>query len=242
MRTVRFRDPTGAVRTGTWHEDEVGFAGRRFPVDEVTLLPPCEPTKVVCVGRNYVAHADERDAEVPDRPHLFLKGPNAVAAHGDRLVLPEGKHVEPEAEMGLVVGEQCRDVDRGDAWNVLEGVTCVNDLSNRTDQDREQNWVRGKAFDNAAPMGPVVAPTDAVPDDARLELRVGGETRQSATIDRMAFGVPELVAEITSYLTLEPGDVIATGTPAGVAPVEDGDRVEVELEGVGTLANPVERA
>jgi 2-keto-4-pentenoate hydratase/2-oxohepta-3-ene-1,7-dioic acid hydratase (catechol pathway) len=139
----------------------------------------------------------------------------------------------------VVVGQQCRHVDAADAMDVVAGYTCVVDLSNRDDQDREQNWVRGKAFDGAAPMGPVVASPDRVPADASIELRVNGETQQSSSREHLIFSVPELIEEITTYLTLEPGDVIVTGTPEGVGPLSDGDDVTVEIEGVGRLEHSV---
>ncbi len=242
MRQVRFRDPSGAERVGAWTDDGIECDGRAYDPDAVTVLPPCEPSKVVCVGRNYVAHADEQDADVPDRPLLFLKPPSAVAPHGATVELPSGvagTRVEHEVEIGAVVGEQCRDVAPADAESVLAGFTCVNDLSNRDDQRRETNWVRGKAFDGAAPIGPVVATPDEVPTDAALECRVNGEVRQRATRDQMVFSVADLVSEVSRYLTLEPGDVIATGTPEGVGPVEDGDRVTLSVEGVGTLEHGV---
>ncbi len=242
MRQVRFRDPSGATRVGEWTDSGVVVDDRSYDHDDVTMLPPCEPSKVVCVGRNYVAHAEEHDADVPDRPMLFLKPPSAVAAHGATVELPTGvagKQVEHEVELGAVVGEQCRDVPPAEAESVLAGYTVVNDLSNRDDQRRESNWVRGKGFDGAAPVGPVVATPDEVPADAELECRVNGERRQRATRDQMVFSVADLVAEVSRFLTLEPGDVIATGTPEGVGPVEDGDRVTLSVEGVGTLEHTV---
>ena len=240
MKRVRFRDPAGSVRTGKWTDDGVAFGGRTYDREAVDVLPPCEPSKIVCIGRNYAKHAEEMDSDLPDRPLLFLKPPNALAGHGDTVTLPAGKeNVDHEAELAVVVGEQCRNVAAEDAEEVIAGYTCFDDVSNRDDQRREQNWVRGKAFDNAAPMGPVLATPDEVPDDASVELRVNGETRQDSSIEHLIFSVPELIAEITTYVTLEPGDVIATGTPEGVGPVEDGDTVEVEIEGVGTLEHGV---
>jgi 2-keto-4-pentenoate hydratase/2-oxohepta-3-ene-1,7-dioic acid hydratase in catechol pathway len=254
MRRVRFRDPAGNVRGGRWTTVEgeevvtaasgpygrIAFGDETFDPADVDILSPCEPTKIVCVGRNYADHAAERDADLPDRPLLFLKPPNTVASHGTDVTLPAGKErVEYEAELGVVIGEQCRHVDVDEAESVVAGYTPVNDLSNRDDQEREQNWVRGKAFDDAAPMGPVIATPEHLPEDASIETRVDGETRQSSSIDRMVFSVPELVAEITTYMTLEPGDVIATGTPEGVGPLDHGDTVEVEIEGVGTLRHDV---
>jgi len=240
MHHIRFRDPAGTVRQGTLDGDTIAFGGQQYDFDAVDVLPPCEPTKIVCVGRNYAAHAAERDEDVPDRPLLFLKPPNTVAAHGSTVTLPAGKErIDWEAELAVVIDEQCRNVAESDALDVVRGYTCLNDLSNRDDQDREQNWVRGKAFDNAAPLGPVVATPDEVPDDASIELRVNGETKQAAGIDQFFFSVSELIAEITAYMTLEPGDVISTGTPAGVGALADGDHVEVEIEGVGTLEHDV---
>lgn len=241
MHRVRFRDPAGSVRRGEWVDGEITFADRRYDPEEVDVLAPSEPTKIVCIGRNYAAHAEERDEELPDRPLLFLKPPNAVAGHGDTVTLPADRYVEHEAELGVVIGEQCRNVSEDDAEAVIAGYTCFDDLSNRDDQDEEQNWIRGKAFDNAAPMGPVLATPDEVPDDARIRLRVDGETRQDSSLEHLIFSIPELIAEITRYMTLEPGDVIATGTPEGVGPVDDGSTVEVEIEGVGTLEHDVRR-
>lgn len=240
MASVRFRDPAGTVRTGDWTDDGIEFGGRSYDPEDVDVLPPTEPSKVVAVGRNYAEHADEMDQDVPDRPMLFLKPPNTLSGHGDTVTLPAGKErVDHEAEVGVVIGEQCRHVDEADAMDVVRGFTCLNDVSNRDDQREEQNWVRGKAFDNAAPMGPVLATPDEVPPDASISLSVNGETRQDSTIENLIFSVPELIEEITTLMTLEPGDVIATGTPAGVGPLSDGDKVAVEIEGVGTLSHDV---
>jgi 2-keto-4-pentenoate hydratase/2-oxohepta-3-ene-1,7-dioic acid hydratase in catechol pathway len=253
MKQVRFRDPAGSVRTGEWvdgdepadtttagSDGKIVFGGHRYDPAEVEILPPCEPSKIVCIGLNYADHADERDSTVPDRPLLFLKPPNAVASHGSDVTLPAGKErIDYEAELGVVIGEQCRHVPESEAMDVVAGYTCMVDLSNRDDQRQEQNWVRGKAFDNAAPIGPVLATPEHVPDDASVELWVDGEKRQSSSRSQLIFPIPELIAEITSYLTLEPGDVIATGTPEGVGPLSDGDQVTVEVEGVGRLRHTV---
>ncbi|MGB9932570.1 fumarylacetoacetate hydrolase family protein [Haloarcula amylolytica] len=254
MKRVRFRDTAGNVRGGRWTVEDgepvvtaaagpygrIAFGDESYDPDEVDILPPCEPTKVVCIGRNYADHAEEMDSDLPDRPMLFLKAPNAVASHGKHLTMPSGKErIDYEAELGVVIGEQCRNVSESGAMDVVAGYTCVNDISNRDDQRREQNWVRGKAFDNACPIGPLVATPEHVPEDASIELRLNGETKQSSSREHLIFSVPELIAEITSYMTLEPGDVIATGTPEGVGPMEDGDEVEVEIEGIGTLKHSV---
>jgi 2-keto-4-pentenoate hydratase/2-oxohepta-3-ene-1,7-dioic acid hydratase in catechol pathway len=249
MTQIRFRDPSGLVRTGqlTGSEQdapiesgEIRFGNDTYDPADVTVLPPCEPTKIVCVGRNYAKHADERGEDVPDRPLLFLKPPNTVTSHRSDVRLPAGKNrLDYEGEIGVVIGEQCRNVAAEDAMAVVAGYTCLVDLSNRDDQDREQNWIRGKAFDGAAPLGPVIAPPEDVPADARIEVWVNGEKRQSATRAQLIFSIPELIEEITTYLTLEPGDVIATGTPEGVGALADGDEVVVEVEGVGRLRHSV---
>jgi len=254
MKRVRFRDPAGTVRTGQWLDadgstagtetagvcGEIVFGSNTYAPADVEILPPCEPSKIVCIGLNYADHADERDSDLPDRPLLFLKPPNTVASPESDVRLPAGKdRIDYEAELGVVIGQQCKDVDASEAMDVVAGYTCMVDLSNRDDQDREQNWVRGKAFDNGAPLGPVVATPDHVPADASVELRVNGDRRQSSTREHLIFSVPELIEEITTYLTLEPGDVIATGTPEGVGPLSDGDEVEVEIEGVGRLRHSV---
>jgi len=253
MRYVRFRDAAGDVRTGEWTGEEGAEiapspgTGERLDLDpeplaaaDVDVLPPCDPSKVVCVGLNYADHAAEQGKELPDRPLLFLKPPNTVAAHGETVDLPADKErIDHEAELAVVVGERARDVDADEAMDHVAGFTCVNDLSNRDDQVVEQNWVRGKAFDDACPLGPVVATPDEVPADATVKCRVNGETRQASSRGEFIFSVPELLAEITTYLTLEPGDVVSTGTPAGVGPLADGDTVEIEVEGVGTLRNEV---
>ena len=240
MQRVRFRDPAGSVRIGEWTDDEIATAGRTYGHDEVDVLPPSEPSKLVCIGRNYAAHAEEMDNELPDRPLLFLKGPNTLAGHGDTVTLPAGKErIDHEAELAVVISEQCRNVAEADAMDVVAGYTAANDLSNRDDQREEQNWIRGKAFDNAAPLGPTLATPDEVPDDASIQLRVNGEVRQDSSIEHLYFSIPELIAEITAYLTLEAGDVILTGTPDGVGPLSDGDQVEVDVEGVPTLRHHV---
>jgi len=229
----------GITRTGEWTETGIDTGSRTYDPESVDLLPPCEPTKVVCQAGGYMDHREESGfEEQPERPELFLKTPNCVAAHGDVIELPPGRDVvEFEAEFAVVIGEQCRAVDESEAMDYVEGYTCVNDVSNRDDQEQERNWVRGKAFDGSLPMGPVVASPDEVPDDAALRLRHNGEVKQETTREHLIFSVPELVADVSELITLEQGDIIATGTPFGPDTLVDGDEVEVEFEGVGTLKN-----
>lgn len=241
MRTVRFADSTGYARRGKWTGDDIYAAGKTYNPDDMDILPPTEPTKIVCQAGGYMDHRRESGFEErPDQPELFLKTPNCVVAHGDAIELPPGRdRVEFEAEFGIVIGEQCRAVTEGDAMDVVAGYTCVNDISNRDDQEEERNWVRGKAFDGSFPMGPVVATPDEVPDDAALTLRHNGEVKQETTREHMIFSVKELVADVSELITLEAGDVIATGTPFGPDVLHEGDTVEVEFEGVGVLENRV---
>jgi 2-keto-4-pentenoate hydratase/2-oxohepta-3-ene-1,7-dioic acid hydratase in catechol pathway len=241
MRTVRFTDPTGYPRRGEWTADGIVANDATYDPASVDVLPPSEPTKIVCQAGGFMYHREESGLEdVPERPELFLKTPNCVVGHGDAIELPPGREsVEFEAEFGIVISEQCRAVAEEDAMDVVAGYTCVNDVSNRDDQSQERNWVRGKAFDASLPMGPVLATPDEVPEDATLSLRLNGETRQETTREHMIFSVPELVASVTELITLEPGDVIATGTPFGPDELAEGDVVEVEFEGVGILENRV---
>ncbi len=244
MKYIRFRDEAGAVRRGKYNDGRIEWGGKQYTLEdpEIDVLPPCEPSKIVCVGKNYAKHAAEFDSEVPDRPMLFLKPPNTLAGHGDTVTAPARKdRIDYEAELAVVIGQQCHAVSTDDAMDVIAGYTCINDLSNRDDQREEQNWIRGKAFDGAAPIGPVLATPEEVPEDAFVRSRVNGEPKQDGTIADLFFSIPELIAEITTYLTLEEGDVIATGTPEGVGPLEDGDTVEIEVEGVGTLEHSIRR-
>lgn len=241
MHRVRFRDPSGYAREGTLEGDSVETRTHSYDRESVELLAPCEPTKIVCQAGGFMDHREESGFEDrPDQPELFMKTPNCVVDPGKEIELPPGREeVEFEAEFGIVIDEQCREVPEEEAMDVVRGFTCVNDISNRDDQAEERNWVRGKAFDASLPMGPVLATPDEVPEDARLELRLNGETKQETTREMMIFSVPELVADVTELITLEPGDVIASGTPFGPGPLSDGDVVEVEFEGVGTLETPV---
>ncbi|WP_129113630.1 fumarylacetoacetate hydrolase family protein [Halegenticoccus tardaugens] len=238
MRKVRFLDPADSARVGEWVDGSVVFGSQRFDLEDISILPPTNPSKIICVGLNYASHAEETDSDIPERPLLFIKTTNTLAGHDATITLPQSKNrIDFEGELGVVIGEQCRNVATEDARKVIAGYTCVNDLSNRDDQRIEQNWVRGKAFDNSAPIGPVLATPEHLPDGATIETRQNGEVKQSSSIDDLIFEIPELIADITELMSLEAGDVIATGTPAGVGPISGGDEVEVEIEGVGTLKN-----
>lgn len=245
MRRVRFRDKSGNVCNGEWADDVIHFGGEQYDPELTDVLPPVEPSKIVGVGLNYEDHIEETGSEVPEIPRLFLMPPNTLTGHREPITVPPEKdRIEPEGELGVVIGIQCRNVPESEAEAVIAGYTCVNDLSNRDDQlDQERtgraDMVRGKAFDNAAPIGPVVATPDEVSQDARIESRINGNLVQEIRRDRQIFSVDELIAEISSYLTLEAGDVISTGTPLGPTPVSDGDTVSITIDGVGTLENTI---
>src|SRR5829696_10322670 len=206
------------------------------------LLQPVVPSKIVCVGRNYREHAAELGNKMPDEPLLFLKPPSAVISSGDEIVLPAAsQQVEHEGELGVVIGRVARNIPRyEDPLSYVLGFTCVNDVTARDLQRRDVQFTRGKSFDTFCPVGPYLV-TGLDPSDLLLETRVNGEVRQSGRTSAMAFPVPHLIRYISHAMTLEPGDLIATGTPAGVGPLRDGDTVEVEVEGVGILRNPVHK-
>jgi 2-keto-4-pentenoate hydratase/2-oxohepta-3-ene-1,7-dioic acid hydratase in catechol pathway len=234
MRRVRVRDPDGTVREGELVERTVVTDDERYDIENVEFLPPVEPSKLVCTARNYRGGIGD-PSEIPESPILFLKAPNAVTGPGTRVELPGRERVLFEGELGVVIGERCRNVPEESAMDVVDGFTCANDITNR----EVENIVRRKSFDDAAPIGPAVVSPGHVPDDATIEVRVNDEINQKSSLSRLIFDVPELVASISADLTLEPGDVILTGSPPGMAPLRDGDCVEIGIEGVGTLVHGV---
>ena len=197
------------------------------------------PSKIVCVGRNYHAHAAELGNTVPDEPLLFLKPPSSVIADGEVIVVPSGVgQVDYEGEIGIVIGTTARHVSEDDAWGVVEGVVPLNDVTARDLQRQDSQWSRAKGFDTFCPIGSVYLCDPAGFLDLVVITRVNGVERQRAPASEMVFSVPTLIAYITRIMTLEPGDVIATGTPEGIGGLEPGDEVEVEIEGLGVLRNP----
>lgn len=200
------------------------------------------PGKVVCVGRNYAAHAKELGNAVPERPLLFLKPSSALIGNGGTILLPpESSQVEHEAEIGVVIGSRLARGDETAARRAIAGITCINDVTARDLQKADVQFTRAKGFDTFCPWGPRVLPVGADFDYAGLEVRcrVNGQERQHGRAADMAFGIPMVVAYISGIMTLEPGDLIATGTPEGVGRLNAGDVVEVEVTGVGVLRNPV---
>jgi 2-keto-4-pentenoate hydratase/2-oxohepta-3-ene-1,7-dioic acid hydratase in catechol pathway len=208
---------------------------------EVRLLAPCRPSKVVALGVNYRSHGEEMSHRIPAEPLLFIKPATAVIGPEDDIVYPEtSERVDYEGELGVVIGKRARNVTETAAREYILGYTCCNDVTARDIQARDKQWTRSKGFDTFAPLGPCVE-TELDPDNLRLETRLNGEVKQNTGTGDLIFGADELVSFISRVMTLLPGDVIATGTPSGVGPMQPGDTVEVTINGIGTLRNKVVR-
>ncbi|MFY9645106.1 MAG: fumarylacetoacetate hydrolase family protein [Terriglobales bacterium] len=213
----------------------------RIPLAQASLLPPVQPSKIICVGRNYRDHAAELGHDVPQEPLLFFKPPSSLLAPGGTILRPKvSERTDYEGELGVVIGRRChRLADSDDVRPYILGYTCVNDFTARDLQKKEPQWVRGKGFDTFCPVGPVV--TDLLDPWAgvQVETRVNGEVKQSGNTRDFIFQLGVIIRYASQIMTLEPGDLIATGTPAGVSPVVAGDVIEVSIAGVGSLRNPV---
>jgi len=214
---------------------------RAWPLANVRLVAPVDPGKIVCVGRNYAAHAAELGNEMPKEPLIFLKPPSSIVGPAEPIVLtPQSQRVEYEGELALIVGRKCSQLrDSEDPLSYLIGYSCLNDVTARDLQKSDVQFTRAKGFDTFCPVGPHIE-TDLDPTDALVETHVNGALRQSARTSLMAYPVPFIVRWISRVMTLFPGDLIATGTPAGVGPLVAGDVVEVSVGGIGMLRNPVQ--
>ncbi|HJV04158.1 MAG TPA: fumarylacetoacetate hydrolase family protein [Actinomycetota bacterium] len=249
MRLVRFRfgdriatgvleDDTIRVLRGTFFEEPIP-SGDHVPLADARLLAPVIPSKIVAVARNNPAHAEELGNEVPATPMLFFKPATSVIGPEDPIPMPEGsERVDHEAEMAAVIGRLCRRVTEGEAPRYMLGYTCANDVTARDWQRADGQWARAKGSDGFCPLGPWIE-TEADPADLAVVARVNGEERQRGRTSDFVFSPAALVAFISRSITLLPGDVVLTGTPSGVGPMSPGDRIEVEVEGIGVLRNPV---
>ncbi len=249
MRIARY-SAGGEVSFGVVEGDEVAaltshpfgpltFTGDRHPLDSVRLLAPVIPSKVVAIGKNYADHAREMGGEAPAAPVMFLKPSTAVVGPGDPVAYPAGvERLDYEGELAVVVGRLARDVPRERALDAVLGYTCANDVTARDQQLADGQWTRGKGYDSFCPLGPWVE-TSLDPAASRVTTTLNGDTKQDAPTSLLLHDVATLVAYVTAVMTLLPGDVILTGTPAGVGPMNVGDSVSVTVEGVGTLTNPV---
>ncbi len=209
-------------------------------IEEVCLVTPVAPSKIVCVGRNYREHAAELGNKMPDEPLIFLKAPSALIGNGDRIELPAAsQQVEHEGELGVVIGRRARQLPSSeDPLTYVLGYTCVNDVTARDLQRKDVQFTRGKSFDTFCPVGPWIV-TDLDPTSVEVTTRLNGEVKQHGSTSDMAFSVSYLIRYIAAIMTLNPGDLIATGTPAGVSRMKHGDMVEIEIAGIGILRNPV---
>jgi len=227
---------TGEVIDNTVHSM---IGGREYRMEDVKIIPPCTPTKIVCVGNNYVEHARELNEHISDEPILFLKPPSSLLAHGEDIIYPkQSKQVDYEAELAIVIGRRTENVKADKAKHHIMGYTCFNDVTARDLQRKDIQWTRSKSFNTFAPIGPFIA-TDVDPTGLGIKARLNGQVKQSSNTRDMLFDVYRLVEFISGVMTLETGDIIATGTPPGVGPMSIGDTIEVEVEGVGTLMNKV---
>lgn len=215
--------------------------GRTVDISELVLLPPVTPSKIVCVGLNYVDHAIELGMDIPSEPVIFMKPPSAIIGYGDKIVYPAvSQQVDYEAELAVVIGKKCKNIASSNAGDVIAGYTCFNDVTARDLQQKDEQWTRAKSFDTFAPLGPfIVSGEDLDPSDISIISRVNGEVRQDSRTSNLIFDIPHLIEFISSIMTLDVGDIIATGTPPGVGELLRGDVVEVEIEGIGTLVNEV---
>jgi 2-keto-4-pentenoate hydratase/2-oxohepta-3-ene-1,7-dioic acid hydratase in catechol pathway len=221
-------------------EESIRFTGARFPLADVRLLAPVLPSKVVAIGKNYAEHAREMGAEPPAEPVIFLKPSTSVAGPGDPIVRPVqlSERTDYEGELAVVIGRLCRDVPAGRVPEVIFGYTCANDVTARDLQARDGQWARAKGFDTFCPLGPWIE-TDLDPADLELTTRLNGQVRQNARTSMLLHDVTALVSYVSAVMTLLPGDVLLTGTPAGVGELAEGDEVSVTIEGIGTLSSRV---
>ena len=251
MRIIRYQIKSEVPKYGWMVEDKLGeVEGDIFgsykrkeaktPLAEVNLLPPSQPTKIVCVGRNYIDHAKELGNEVPKIPLIFMKPPSSIIANGETIFLPpQSRQVEHEGELVVVIGKRGKNITAEAASDYIFGYTVGNDITARDLQKSDELWTRAKGFDTFCSFGPWID-TEFDPSDAVVTCRVNGQMRQMASTRDMVFNVGVLIAYISSIMTLEPGDLLFTGTPAGVGMLEDGDVVDVEIEGLAKLSNPVQ--
>ena len=250
MRLIRFQTKKEPIQYGWVNNDRVGkLAGSPFgefqrleatlPLDSVNLLPPVLPGKIICVGRNYAEHVKETNSEIPTTPLLFLKPPSSVIGHMQTIYLPpQSQQVDHEAELVVVIGKRGRWVQPTDAADYIYGYTVGNDVTARDLQRRDGQWTRSKGFDTFCPLGPWID-TEFDPTDAMVTCHVNGVLRQMASTHDMIFHIDQVIAFASSIMTLDVGDVIMTGTPAGISPLNPGDIVEVTIDGLGKLRNTV---
>jgi 2-keto-4-pentenoate hydratase/2-oxohepta-3-ene-1,7-dioic acid hydratase in catechol pathway len=252
MRIVRF-ELTGRTGYGILEGEKISVlwstpyagglkntVGEMLSLPAVKLLAPCEPSKIVALGLNYRDHAEEFGHPIPEEPLIFLKPSTAVIGPDDDIVYPAmSRRVDYEAEMAVVIGRTCRQVREAEALDYILGYTCINDVTARDLQQKDGQWTRAKGFDTFAPLGPWIETGIPDPGNLTVEAYLNGERRQHSSTHNLIFGVAAQVSFISRIMTLLPGDVIATGTPSGIGPMQSGDTVEIRVEGIGTLRNRI---
>ncbi len=216
-----------------------GLFDDTYPLTELKLLPPTRPSKIICLALNYKEHADELNLRVPEEPLIFLKPPSAMIAYNEKIIYPRGvKHLDCEAELAVVIGKRCKKISAEKADDVILGYTCLNDVTARDMQRIDGQWTRAKGFDTFAPIGPYIV-TDIDPHNLEIQTRINNRVKQSSNTKNMVFTIPEIIEFVSNIMTLERGDVIATGTPAGMGELFDKDTIEIEIEEIGILKNRV---
>ncbi|MGI5901900.1 MAG: fumarylacetoacetate hydrolase family protein [Desulfitobacteriia bacterium] len=251
MRFTRFLPPGQTSQYGLVEEDIVKavkgdifsnyeLSGEQFSINEVRFLAPVKPSKVLCIGLNYSDHAQELGLSVPEEPVLFMKPPTAVIGTDENIVYPtQSQNLHYEAELAIVIGKLAKNIKKGNAFNYIFGYTCSNDVTARDLQAKDGQWSRAKGFDTFCPLGPWIETEIRDPDNLEIKLMLNGKVRQHSNTKMLFFKCAELVEYLSSIMTLLPGDIILTGTPAGIGPMQPGDKVEVDIEGIGTLVNRV---
>ena len=248
MKIVRF-EFEGKICIGEWGEEEIRELtgdlsslkpkGKSYPSKKVRLLAPCVPSKIIAVGKNYPSHVKELSSPTPKEPILFIKPPSALLPPNGNIIYPSmSKRVDFEAELGVVIKQRVQGISSEDIDSVILGYTCINDVTARDLQKKDGQWTRAKSFDTFAPVGPWIV-TDLNPANLRVESYLNGEQRQSGRTSEMLFDIKTLIRFISNVMTLEPGDLIATGTPAGIGPMKRGDTIEIRIDEIGTLKNQV---
>lgn len=251
MRIVRFKTKNINAQYGWVFQDKVGliqgdpFGDYRrlepeFRLADVELLVPCQPSKIIAIGKNYPEHAAEMKSEVPQLPVIFLKAPSTLIASGDPIILPpQSAHVDIEGELAVVIGKQSRWLESTEVKNAIFGYTIANDITARDLQGTDNQWTRSKSFDTFCPLGPWIE-TEFETSDAIITSHINNSLKQMSSTRDMVFDPLQLVLFASTVMTLNPGDLILTGTPAGVSPIVDGDTVSIHIDGIGSLINPVQ--
>jgi 2-keto-4-pentenoate hydratase/2-oxohepta-3-ene-1,7-dioic acid hydratase in catechol pathway len=241
MKIIRYSLNPLTPPTATDSDPDVRHGDLSELPSEARLLPPCSPSKIVCVGRNYAEHAKELGNEAPQEPLIFLKPPSSLIASGDTIVYPKlSQRVDFEGELGVVIGKRARNVPAAEASGYILGYTSVNDVTARDLQKKDGQWTRGKGFDTFCAVGPCILPREEADFKSfRVQTFVNGEKKQDAPVTEMLFDVNNIIAYVSAFMTLESGDLIATGTPPGVGPLQPGSTVQIVINGIGVLENTV---